>query len=303
MKLAPIIIFCYNRPDHLKQTIEALQKNDLAEASDVYVFSDGGKTVSDCEKVKETRAYLKSITGFKSIQISESPVNKGLANSVISGVTSIFEEYPSVIVLEDDLVTSKSFITNMNRMLNVYKDNAKVFSLSGYTFPIDSLADCTSDTFALHRISSWGWATWSDRWDSVDWELSDFECFIRNKEAREIFNKGGMDLSPMLLNQVTGRIDSWAVRFAYSCYKHSQVCIYPTVSMVQNIGNDGSGTHVKRTRTVPLIELSTYLFPLEMEVHLEDKIIRDFVNLKKQSLFRRTKNYFKRIAYLKNIKL
>lgn len=35
MNLAPIVPFAYNRPWHTQQTVEALQKNELAQAKEV----------------------------------------------------------------------------------------------------------------------------------------------------------------------------------------------------------------------------------------------------------------------------
>ena len=132
MTLAPVVLFTYNRIEHLKQTIAALQKNDLAEKSELYVFSDGPSTPKDVNSIEEIRRYLNSVKGFKNIQIHAQDSNMGLAKSIISGINSIFENYDNVIVLEDDLVTSASFLKYMNNCLSVYGANPNIFSISGY---------------------------------------------------------------------------------------------------------------------------------------------------------------------------
>jgi GT2 family glycosyltransferase len=110
MKLAPITLFVYNRLDHTIDTVMALQKNDLSKESELFIFSDGPKNKDDEKKVLAVRKYIKSIKGFKKVTIFESKKNKGLANSIISGVTKIINKYGRIIVLEDDIVTSKYFL-------------------------------------------------------------------------------------------------------------------------------------------------------------------------------------------------
>ena len=88
-KLAPIIIFTYNRTTDIKQTISALKENFLSKDSDLYIFSDYANKNEDIEAVKEVREFLHSIEGFKSIKIIERESNYGLAKNIIEGVTEI----------------------------------------------------------------------------------------------------------------------------------------------------------------------------------------------------------------------
>ena len=113
MEIAPVIIFTYNRLEHTKQTIEALMENYLADKSDIYIFSDGPKGEIDEKEVSNIRQYINSLMGFKSITIVESKSNNGLANSVIQGVTEVINKYGKAIVLEDDIVTSRYFLTQL----------------------------------------------------------------------------------------------------------------------------------------------------------------------------------------------
>ncbi len=132
MQLSPIVLFTYKRLGTLKKTIAALSVNSLAASSDLIVYSDGSKSSNDDVIIAEIRGYLKTITGFKTITIHESPTNKGLANSIIGGVTDVIEQYGKVIVLEDDLIVSQNFLAFMNEALDFYEQNNEVFSVSGY---------------------------------------------------------------------------------------------------------------------------------------------------------------------------
>jgi GT2 family glycosyltransferase len=159
---APIALFVYNRPDHARQTIEALKENELSAESDLIIFADGPKNSGAQAKVNEVRKLIKNVIGFRSLTIHESPNNKGLANSIIDGATKVCEEYGRVIVLEDDLVTSPWFLKYMNDALNTYEQDERVISVHGYTYPVD---EPLPETFFLRGADCWGWATWKRGWE------------------------------------------------------------------------------------------------------------------------------------------
>lgn len=247
MSLAPIVLFTFNRLDHTKKTIDALKENILAKESELFIFSDGARNSEEYIKVKSVRKYLKSIDGFKKINIIEAEKNRGLAKSVISGVTDIINKYGKVIVLEDDLVTSKYFLKYMNEALTIFKEREDIWSISGYGPNINIPTDYKDDIYITKRGSSWGWATWKDRWELVDWKVSDYNIFKSNREMIQEFNLSGKDLVPMLDDQIAGRIDSWAIRWVYSQFRNNMYTVYPIKSLVKNIGNDLSGTHTTTT--------------------------------------------------------
>jgi len=243
---APIVLFVYNRLIHARQTVEALQKNALAKESDLIIYSDAPKDSSAVGAVCEVRNYVKTIAGFRSISIVERDRNWGLANSVIDGVTTVVNQYERIIVLEDDLVTSPNFLEYMNAALHHYESDLKAFSITAYNFPEQTMLiphDYLWDTYAAFRCCSWGWATWSNRWQQVDWDMAYYATFMRDRTAQELFNRGGPDLTQMLKWQHERRIDSWAIRFGYAHYANQMHCIYPVKTLVANIGLDHSGTH------------------------------------------------------------
>ena len=211
MKTAPVLLFTYKRYESLKDPVHALQQNLLAKESDLYIFSDGCKKDEDKEQVNKVRDFIKTISGFRKIEITEQEKNKGLANSIIDGVSSVMQFSDSVIVLEDDLYTTPNFLTFMNDALATYLDKPKVFSISGYSFNLGESSADNHDAYFVSRGWSWGWATWKDRWDKIDWQVKDYESFRTDKRKRKEFAKGGTDLNIMLHRQVNGLIDSWAI--------------------------------------------------------------------------------------------
>lgn len=244
--LAPVAVFVYNRPKHTQKTINALSKNSLAKESEIYIFSDEAKDVSSVEEVNLVRKYIESPVikdYFKSVTIEKAKYNKGLADSIISGVSKILKKYGKVIVLEDDLITSIDFLQYMNDALFYYENCKNIWSISGYTFNLDIPKDYKSEVYLSYRGCSWGWATWIDRWKKVDWNVSDYDKFRKSKYLRKKLNRGGRDMANMLDNYMQGKNDSWAIRWCYSQSKLDMLTVYPVVSRIKNIGLDGTGTH------------------------------------------------------------
>lgn len=242
---APIIVFAYNRPDHLKRTLTALTKNKEAKESDLFIFVDGPKSDTGKDKNEAVYTVAKQYESgfFKKVIIRKSNKNKGLAKSVITGVDEIINQYGKVIVTEDDAVCSPAYLAFMNDALDYYEDNAHIWSIGGYTVPIKIPKEYFSDVLATQRSSSYAWATWKNRWEKIDWNVEDYPLFRWNFFERRNFNKWGSDRSSMLDDQMNGRVNSWAIRFDYAMYKNDMYNILPKQSLIKNIGHDGSGTH------------------------------------------------------------
>ncbi len=243
---APVILFVYNRPRHAERTLRSLSACPEAGKSALFIFSDGPRSTEDHSAVAEVRAVCRSLTSeniFSSVTIREAKENRGLAQSVITGISQIIDMYGSVIVIEDDLVCSPDLLTFMNNALTFYEQDRRIWSISGYTPRITLPKRYHHDIYCTVRASSNGYGTWKDRWKTVDWNVSDYDSFRRSLLLRRRFNRGGLDLSEMLDNQMRGLIDSWAVRWCYSQFRQGMFTIYPRISRVQNIGFDNSGTH------------------------------------------------------------
>ena len=246
MPWAPVAVFAYNRVEHLKKTLRALEENTIAKESDIYLFIDGYKNKTDKTSVENVRVlgdYYKTSNNFRSFVVYKKNTNEGLAVSIIKGVTDILQWYGKVIVLEDDIVTSKDFLQFMNDALEYYENIDKIWSISGFTFDLPSLKNISEDVYLGYRASSWGWATWNNRWETVDWNISDYNKFRYNLSLRNKLNRGGTNMANMLDRQMAGDINSWAIRWCYAQSMQDKFTIFPCKSKVINIGQDGTGTH------------------------------------------------------------
>lgn len=243
---ATIVLFVYNRPEHTRQTVEALARNLLAKESELWIFSDAAKDLDSADRVAAVRAYVNSLAArnwFSNVHVLEAEQNRGLAKSVITGVTQVIDMFGSAIVMEDDLVTAPDFLTFMNACLEFYRDNDKIGSISGYSAPVKIPEDYKDSVYIISRSCSYGWATWADRWQQVDWDVSDFKEFKKDIKARNRFDECGSDRYNRLRRQIESNINSWSVRFGYWQFRHGANTVYPVVSRVRNIGTDGSGVH------------------------------------------------------------
>jgi hypothetical protein len=240
--LAPIVLFVYNRPEHIKLTVEALQKNTLAMQSDLIIYSDATKKPEAEVTVLAVREYIRDIKGFKSLTIIEQKTNFGLAKSIINGVSAVVNEYGKVIVLEDDLITSPYFLDYMNKALDTYQDEPQVMQISGHMFEVD--VGCAEDAFFLPFTTSWGWATWHDRWAKFDASASAYVKLKADKSLVKQFNlNNSYPYFEMLKSQLLGKIDSWAIRWYLTVFMNKGLVLFPKITMVNNNGFDGTGVH------------------------------------------------------------
>jgi len=243
MNNAPIALFAYNRPEHTKKTLEYLKNNYGALDSDLYIFSDGPRTMADGEQVSKVRNIINNVDGFNSITVIEKGENCGLANSIINGVTELCDKYGKVIVVEDDLLTSKYFLMYMNSALEKYEYENRIMHVSGYMFPVDKNVPLP-DAFFLRMTSSWGWATWKRAWDNFEPSAEHLLKKIDSANLKSEFDiMNTFNYTKMLKKQCAGTIDSWAIRWYASVFLKNSLGLFPSHSYVKNIGFDDSGVH------------------------------------------------------------
>lgn len=298
-ELAPILLFVFNRPWHTQKTIEALVKNDLAEQSYLYVFSDGARNDSDLEKINEIRNFLKTIDGFKKVEVICRKKNLGLSQSITTGISEIFHSFDRVIVLEDDLITAPNFLKFMNESLAKYKNNPKVFSISGYSHSNE--IRISESTYFLSLTSSWGWSTWADKWDYFKKDDSVLESILADTQHSYEFNfDNSFDYFGLLKKQLSGKADSWAIYWYTSVYLEKGLTLYPAKSLVSNIGFDGSGRHCGHSKQDKIVDAFDY--ELTDEIY-EKKDIRKIIGRelfrKRTSLWQKLKDRFE--SHLKSL--
>ncbi|SFV89953.1 sugar transferase [hydrothermal vent metagenome] len=244
--LAPVVLFVYNRLEHTRRTIEALSNNTLASESRLYIFSDAPPNAEAVKAVEAVRDYIHTLNAadlFGEVTIELAKENKGLADSIIAGVSKVMQLHGKAIVMEDDLLSAPDFLSFMNDALAFYEKDESVGSISGYS-PLKKMPKhYTHSIWKACRTSSYGWATWHSRWKEVSWKIDDFEEFRKDKKARRAFDACGSDRFDRLRRQLEVGANSWSIRFGYWQFRAGKYTIFPSLTRIQNIGWDGSGVH------------------------------------------------------------
>ena len=294
MNLAPIVLFVYNRPKHTEQTLKALAENECAVDSVLYIYADGAKENASAEvlaAIKETRAVIRKQKWCKEIHIIESEKNKGLANSVIEGVTAVINKYGKAIILEDDLITAKGFLKYINEALELYDKSEMVSGISGWSFSIK----VEDETYFSKVGACWGWGTWKRVWENVNFSGMELKELLQKQNRINEFNiENAYDFYGMLNRQIAGEIDSWAVRFYANYFLKNGLFLFPKKNLVQNIGFDGSGTHYKTETTGSPVFFEKQFVDLKYIKPIEKKSVRRMIiqsfnsnDIKTRSLFNR----------------
>lgn len=240
-----IACFAFNRPKHLAKVLNALGANALASESHITVYCDGPRNDQDVPLVEAVKSVARSVKGFRSVNVMARDRNLGCAASVIAGVTESFERTDKLVVFEDDVLASSYTLRYLDIALRVYEAKPAVFSISAWSPPPSLLFipdEYPFDGYFVPRCNVWGWGTWRDRWQTVDWAVHDYAAFRKNKALRSALNQGGEDLGVMLDMQMAGHFDTWDIRMDYSRFKSGRVSLNPVRSYTTNIGM-GSGTH------------------------------------------------------------
>ena len=288
---APIVLFTYNRPIHTQKVLNSLALCQESSQSDLFIYCDGAKENVDevgINNINQVRQIVNSENRFKKVVVIEHEKNKGLANSIIDGVTEIVNKYGKIIVVEDDLIVSKGFLKYMNQALSMYEDDSEVGCIHAWNYYFKNVEDCES-TFFLKGADCWGWATWKSSWKLFNSDAQFLlNQIVSNKQEFEFNRKNTHEFVQMLKDQIEGKVNSWAIRWHASLFCNNKYCLHPTISLVNNIGFDDLGTHTinleldqKPIDAINLtkikIEESTWFFKKYIEQHTKKSLWKKII--------------------------
>ena len=297
MDYSPIALFCYKRIDTLKLCIKSLQQCPESKDTDLIIFSDTSTDDKELVLVEKVRDFIKRIDGFKSVYTIYRPINYGVDNNTIEGVKYMSENYDSFIVVEDDLVVSKYFLSFLNQALRKYEDLDEILTISAFNC-VDIPKIYIWDSYFWNLSNPWGWATWSKKIQSVDWDLSIKENFSLNHNLQREFNLFGSDRSRMLIKTITGKIRAWDIRLDYYLFRSKSLTVYSRYNHVLNIGfNEQASNTFGYNRYKSMIDCPDLLnFKLSNYIIFNSIILNRLIN--KNSLLARLKT-----VLFKNLKI
>jgi hypothetical protein len=291
-QFAPIALFVYNRPQHTERTLKYLQQNEIAAESRLFIFSDAAKTPEDEDKVKEVRQLLKSVYGFRKVEIIERKTNAGLANSIIAGVSQLLKDYKQVIVFEDDLISSPHTLTYFNEALNRYRTEERIMHIGAYMYPLKP--NSLPQTFFYRAATSWGWATWDRAWNHFEPNIDTLMSQFDSKKKRDFAIENTMNFWKQMQDYKRGNNNSWAIRWYASIFLKGGLTLNPAQSLVNNIGHDGTGVHsgINDIYNVIINPKRITEFPEVIEENQEAyEMIKVFLTNRKGTIWQRIKRY------------
>ncbi len=278
MTISPIIVFSYNRPEHLRQTLDALSKNDLARESILYIYCDGAKenaSEEQCMRVVKNREVAHAVKGFKEVHVVERERNVGLKDNIVGAVTEIVNQYGRVITLEDDVVSSVGFLKYMNDALELYADEDRVMHVSAYMYP--HKCRLPESFFYPVPYPGGGWATWKRAWDCYNDNSRELYDYWKDKwSVFDVF--GGDYLSKQLERNVNGTMNTWFIKWHAVMMQKEALTLYPGRSLTNNIGFDEMATNCYSTTkfdVVPVDYVSVKRSPLVVSKKAS-RVIYDF---------------------------
>jgi hypothetical protein len=241
MSPAPIVVFAYRRPDHLKRVLGALAANSGVADSPLFIYCDGARNSADLPEVTAARAVARAASGFASVEIMERPTNCGLSDSILSGVTEICDRFGRAIVLEDDVLPTQFFLQYCNQALDRYANDDRIISVGCHTF---TSGIELPETFLLNMPDCWGWGVWRRSWKRFNRDGAELLSQISDRGLSDGFDFGGAyPYTQMLRSQVVGGNQSWAIRWYAHAFLERKLTLYPARAVTTNIGFDGTGTH------------------------------------------------------------
>ena len=283
---SPIALFTYERLDILKKTVNYLKKNTISSKTDLYIFSDGPKDKLNSKNIKKVRLYLERITGFQSKTIIKRKINIGLERNLIKGLEYIFKNHERVIVLEDDIATSKYFLQYLNDALNEYQHAKSVCQVSGYSFlEKDSIKYDLDDLYFIKGADCLAWGTWKNRWALFTNDALSLSSEIRNKKLVGQFNRNNnYNFFKMLLDKSRNNNNSWAICWYAKNFLENKYTLYPLNSLASHLGND-----INATNYIPSKNDS-----LEVKIHKESIKVKKIPIYEKVNTFNAYNEFLKK---------
>tara|TARA_B100001121_G_C18686095_1_gene620730 strand:- start:1563 stop:2516 length:954 start_codon:yes stop_codon:yes gene_type:complete len=305
MSLSPIVIFGFNRPEHMRRMLESLRNNPESRNSKVIFYIDGFDNEND-ELIEKTLEIVKEDWGFTDKVVNFRDRNYGCKFNIINGITEVFKDFESLIVLEDDLILGKNFLNFMNTSIEKYESSNKVWAISGWGHP--QLVNLKKGSSFSSLTSPWGWATWKSKWNIfIENKLYEINLIseLNDKEKNQFLFYGYADYwEEAIIKDLDGENSVWDAYWYQTIYINGGLTLFPNTSHVQNEGFDGSGIHCKENDLffTPLNNKKTEIFPKNIKLSEIYKLntFFFFLNYRRKQYFEYHKDKF---SSFKNLKL
>jgi len=267
-----IAYIVFNRPRHTRETFEAIR---AARPARLFIIADGPRPghPTDDQRCQAVREIVSQVDWPCEVHRNYADQNLGLKKRVSSGLDWVFSQVESAIILEDDCLPHPDFFPFCQELLERYKDDDRVWTITGNNNQNGKKRSIDAYYFSKYG-HCWGWATWRRAWVQYDgdikfwpeWKLSQD---WRNKTPDPYEQAYWIDIFDRIYLK---KIDSWAYPWMTSLWYHGGLTATPRVNLVTNIGVGPDSTHTLADEDqpgVPLEPLGQFTHPPEVKQHLK----------------------------------
>lgn len=273
-----VLFLVFNRLDVTKQVFQAIRQ---AKPPRLYIAADGARKnkEGEAEKVIVVRNHiLDNIDWDCEVKTLFREENLGCKYAVSGAIDWFFEQEEMGIILEDDCLPSQSFFWFCEELLERYKNDRRVWHISGDNFQ-EGVARGEGDYYFSKYNHIWGWASWADRWEHYNVEMNTYQGFKASNEIINIFSKKNHQKywSDVFQKVEKGQIDTWDYQWTYTVLANSGLSILPNKNLISNIGFGPDATHTMNLESkqskLPRCDMS---FPIQNPLFvLQDSIADD----------------------------
>jgi hypothetical protein len=258
----PVAFIIFNRPDTTARVFEAIRQ---AKPPLLLVIADGARTskAGEVEKCAATRAIIDKVDWPCDVKTNYSNINLGCGKRVSSGLDWVFQEVEEAIILEDDCVPDSTFFQFCDELLEYYRYDNRVTSISGNNFEMGR-KDSNSSYYFSRYNHVWGWASWRRAWKHYDFNISKWPDIRDGKFLSGVLDGGeSVRYWTEVFNQVyKGKIDTWDYQWLFTCWSQNGLTILPEVNLISNIGFGADATHTTEVSPFSNLPVKAVNFPL-----------------------------------------
>lgn len=245
---APVLLIVFNRPETTKQVFNAIK---MAKPSLLYISADAPREGNKEDELKcaLVKQIVEDIDWNCTVKKKYVEKNQGCGPGPANAISWVFENEDRAIILEDDCVPALPFFSYCNELLERYKEDTRVWLISGNQYNEEAVTTPHSYFFSRYG-HSWGWATWKRCWNEMDMSLSKYPRIIeqdlykasfRTDEEAAFFDA---KIKKIYYNDYL-KSHIWDFQFGFAISSNGGLSIVPRKNLVKNIGYIGTHSEKK----------------------------------------------------------
>ncbi len=240
---SPVLFIVFNRPETTRRVFSAIR---AAAPSKLYVAADGPRLhiAGEEELCNRTREIFEQIDWECQVETLFREENVGCRRGVSEAINWFFEAESEGIILEDDCLPEPSFFQYCQELLEHYRLDSRIMSITGTCLHATADRDPHSYYFSRYPVV-WGWATWRRAWSHNDTDMKLWPEARRTRLFSTIFEsrQEAKFWSKRCQKVYRGEIDTWDYQWNFANWHQRGLTATPQHNLISNIGFGENATH------------------------------------------------------------